>query len=67
MENIAIFFPLWKGVLTYLPKTSKYLLKIEKFHNSANKIMIQLYTKEQKEHLALILQPALVLDSVTFK
>lgn len=29
--------------------------------------MIHLYTEEQKEDLALILQPALVLDSVTFK
>lgn len=29
-------------------------------------MVIQLYTKEQKEDLALILQPALALDSVTF-
>lgn len=29
---------------------------------SANKIMIQSYTKEQKEDLALVLQPALELN-----
>lgn len=48
-ENITIFFSILKGLLTYLPKARKYLLKSGRFHISVNKIMMQLYTRDRKK------------------